>query len=119
VEQINPFAVVRNTATHEAFKAYKREEMKAGAPFFLVGAALLPVSLSFQGLTEQAFVQSGKVDLLLLVAWAMAPAVLCLLFTGIGVLRMRRFRREHPIPAEWRQIPRASWPLTRRQSPLA
>jgi hypothetical protein len=119
VEQINPYAVMRNTATYEAFKAYKREAMKAGAPFFVVGTTLIPVSISLQGLTEQAFVHSGRVALPLLMAWTMAPAVLCLLFTAIGALRIRQFRREHPIPEEWRQVPRARWPQIRRQPPLA
>ena len=101
MERINPYAVTRNTATYEAYRAYNREATKAGAPFFLVGIIFLPIWIPLQVLAEQRFAHAR--DFPILVAIMMAPAVLCLLFTAIGVLRIRRYRREHPIPEAWRQ----------------
>jgi len=108
VERINPYAVMRNTATLEAYRAYNRAAMKAGAPFFVMGAILLPVWTPLQALAERRFGLAHAMALPLFVALMIGPAVVCLLFTVIGVLRTLRFRREHPIPEEWRQVPRVS-----------
>jgi hypothetical protein len=111
VERINSYAVMRNTATFEAYRAYNRAAMKAAGPFFLMGTIFLPLWISLQVLVEPRFVHARMAGLPLFVAWMIGPAVLCLLFTAIGLLRVRQHRREHPIPEEWRQVPRTNWPL--------
>ena len=117
MEQINPYAVMRNTATYEAFKAYSRKTAMAGQPFF-IGALLLGV------LAPQIFLFGSRwllhkspLD------WRLAFACMALsvglsgVLLGVGVLKTIRFRREHPIPEEWRQIPRGGWPAKLPLSP--
>jgi len=102
---INPYAVMRNTATHKAYKAYMRGLTNAGAPLFL--AMMLPALwLPFQFLIGRRFDHATRADLPLLLAWSVAPAILAAALAIIGAVRIARYRREHPIPDEWRQIPR-------------
>lgn len=110
MERINPYAVMRNTATLEAYRAYTREATKAGAPFFVMATVLLPLWISFQGLLEPRVVHAHVLGLPLFAAWMFGPAALCLLFTVLGALRVRKYRREHPIPEAWRQAPRRQAP---------
>ena len=117
MEQINPYAVMRNTATLKAYRAYNREAAKAGQAFFVAVVIFNPAFwLPIESLVERRFVHGKAADLPLLAALVFAPAVLSLLFLVIGVLKMRRFRREHPIPDEWRQIPRTTWPFVPRET---
>jgi hypothetical protein len=117
VDQINPYAVVRNTATYEAFKAYQRRAAGAGAPFLVIGFVLSVFS-------PQVFMLGGrwlfhrpapdaKWALWGLAASVALGGVLCV----VGVIRMIRFKRENPIPDEWRQVPRVSWPSVPGQRP--
>jgi hypothetical protein len=114
LERINPYAVTRNTATYEAYRAYMREAVKAGQPFLLVVflVALLPVILMPLSVTfEKRLAHGQPADVRLLLAVLLAPPILIGALAVLGFLRMRRFRREHPIPDEWRQIPRVTpWP---------
>jgi hypothetical protein len=110
MEQINPYAVVRNTATYEAFKAYSRRAAGAGAPFFVLGFVLTFLTPQVFMLAERRLSHKPAPD----ATWAFwclaASMALGVVFGAVGVIRMIRFRRDNPIPDEWRQIPRASWP---------
>jgi hypothetical protein len=117
LEQINPYAVVRNTATYEAFKAYHRKAAGAGAPFFIFGFMLTMLS-------PQVFMLGGRWLLhsptpeARWALWGLAASIfLGAILCAVGVIRMIRFRREHPIPEEWRQIPRSTWPPALEQRP--
>ena len=110
MEHINPYAVMRNTATHEAYKAYNREAMKAGR-FLFLGIFLPPIWLPIEMIVARRFDHPMMADLPLFSAFVFGPAVLSALLVLIGGLQMRRFRREHPIPEEWRQVPRVRWPV--------
>jgi hypothetical protein len=101
---INPYAVMRNTATHEAYKAYMRGLTNAGAPLFL-GMMLPALWLPFQFLIGPRFDHATRGGLPLFLAWSLAPAVLAVLLVIVGALRIARYKREHPIPDEWRQVP--------------
>jgi hypothetical protein len=118
LEQINPYAVMRNTATYEAFKAYNRKSARAGAPFLVFGFLLAALS-------PQVFIILGGRWLFHRPApdakwafWGLAASVaLGAVLGAIGVIRTARFRRENPIPDEWRQIPRAGRPPVSSQRP--
>ena len=106
MDLINPYAVMRNTATLEAYRAYTR---KATQPLFALGAlpfCLAPVALA---LSRRMFHGSAT-------HWTWTVAALALscglgaLCLGVGVWRMAKYRRENPIPDEWRQVPRSSPP---------
>jgi hypothetical protein len=121
VERINPYAVMRNTATLEAYRARQRALMLSGQPFtslavfcLFLGCFLLP---RFEDI-PRVFGLSPFASVLVLdglLANTLAGGV----FAVIAVLRIRRYGREHPIPDEWRQVPRASWPTRPRQRPPA
>jgi hypothetical protein len=101
---INPYAVMRNTATHKAYKAYVRGLANAGAPLFI--AMMLPALwLPFQFLITRRF-EGAPPNLPLLMAWTLGPAILAAGLVVWGAVRISRYRREHPIPDEWRQVPR-------------
>jgi hypothetical protein len=51
-----------------------------------------------------------------LASLALVMALSGILF-AVGFMRMIRFRRENPIPDEWRQVPRSSWPPAPGQRP--
>jgi len=110
LEQINPYAVMRNTATHDAYRAYRRAEMNAGLRLVYLGILLPSLWLPITMLVARRFDHPKMVDLPLFLAFNLGPAVLSGMLVLIGGLQMRRFRREHPIPDEWRLIPRVSWP---------
>jgi hypothetical protein len=108
MERINAYAVMRNTATHDAYRAYIREATKAGQPFLLLGLIMsmtTPMLLTFGGLLGHS-PEDWKWALGGLIAMMAA----CGVILGIGLMKIAKFRRDHPIPEEWRQIPRVSWP---------
>ena len=117
MEQINPYAVVRNTATYEAYRAYMREAYRASQPFFVLG--LLPMLLmpGASVLMESHSFHRSMMDS----RWAFTAVIASLglggVSMGLGFLRMAKYRRDHPIPDEWRQVPRASWPPVGAQRP--
>jgi hypothetical protein len=117
LEQINPYAVTRNTATYEAYRAYCREMMKAGQGLVVLGTALPALWIPVGMLLLRRFGQPRVADFPLLLAIMLAPAVLSGLLVLIGCVNMQRYRREHPMPEEWRQVPRASWPPVAAQRP--
>ena len=119
MEHINPYAVVRNTATYEAFKAYQRRATGAGAPFLVFGFVLTVFIPQAFMLGSRWLFHKPTPD----ARWAMwglaASVALGAILCAVGVIRMLRFRRENPIPAEWRQVPRVSWPpVSGRKPPL-
>jgi hypothetical protein len=105
VELINPYAVMRSTATLEAYKARQRGMGMATQPFSTLGVicGIAGWSLVVVAPTEKwLFVHLGPFAILI-------PAGLFLVggaSVAIGFMRMRRYQREHPIPDEWRQVPR-------------
>ena len=112
MDRINPYAVMRNTATFEAYRAYTREAAKAGQGFFVLGIILMPAFwVPIESVVARRFDHGKAADLPLLAAVIFGPAALSLLFLVIGVLKTRRYRRDHPIPDAWRQIPHTRWPL--------
>jgi len=117
LEQINPYAVIRNTATYEAYKAYNRKLAMTGMPF-------LPIGLFMGLLAPQLLLHGGRwlfYKSPLEVKWAFASLILSmavsLALMGVGALRMIKFRRENPIPDEWRQVPRIRTPLVPARKP--
>ena len=112
MERINPYAVMRNTATYEAYRARMRAIMRAGQPFSIVALICWCAWLPLFGLA----LNRGGIWL------AAADFVLVgigVIFGAIAAIRMRRYQREHPIPDEWRPIPRVSWPpVPARKPPL-
>jgi hypothetical protein len=117
LEQINPYAVTRNTATYEAYRAYCRDMMKAGQGLVVLGSVLPALWLPLEMLLLRRFGQPKVADLPLFLVVLFAPAVLSGLLVLIGYVNMQRYRREHPMPEEWRQVPRASWPPAPAQRP--
>ncbi len=120
MEQINPYAVMRNTATYEAFKAYSRKAAMAGQPFFVGGLLLSLLAPQVFLFGSRWLLHKSPPDW----RWAFACMALSMavggVLLGVGFMKTIRFRRDHPIPDEWRQVPRASWPQGRfRQPPLA
>ena len=105
MEHINPYAVMRSTATLEAYKARQKGLVRAAQPFagvaILCGLAGWPM-IALPMIERWVFQHLGPVGLLI-------PAGLILVGTAslaMGLLGMRRYQRENPIPDEWRQIPR-------------
>ena len=120
MEQINPYAVIRNTATYEAFKAYTRRAAMAGQPFFIGGFFLSILTPQLLLFGSRWLLHTSSLDWRWAVACMALPIGLGAVLMGVGVVKTLRFRREHPVPEEWRQIPRANWPQGRfRQPPLA
>jgi hypothetical protein len=120
VEQINPYAVVRNTATYEAYRAYMRDAYKASQPFFALGMLPMLLMPGAAVLMETHTLHRSLMDS----RWAFTAVIASLslggLSMGVGFLRMAKYRRDHPIPNEWRQIPIVGPPpIRRRQSPRA
>jgi len=111
VEPINPYAVMRNTATLQAYRAYVRDAYRAGQPF--IGLGVLPMLL----MPGTAVLMGDHSLHRLPIDWKWWFAAVTLLLglaglsMGVGFLRMAKYRREHPIPGEWRQVPRprARW----------
>jgi hypothetical protein len=117
VEHINPYAVIRNTATYEAYKAYIRKSYGAGQPFIILGLLptfLMPMATTLLG---SRTLHVAPIDL----RWAMAAVFMAFALGAvsfaIGVLRVAKYRREHPMPDEWRQVPRVSWPPVPARTP--
>jgi uncharacterized membrane protein len=116
VELINPYAVMRNTATFEAYKARQRGLLLAAQPFASIGILCGVASwamIFFPRATRWAFEHLGPASLLI-------PAGLILVGTvcvAIGFLNVRRYRRDNPIPDEWRQVPRVRSPLAPSRKP--
>ena len=109
MERINPYAVMRNTATHDAYRAYCRDAAKAAWPFlipFAIMPAFLPMAMVFGARLPHCPVVDWKWPLGVMIVWIALSVTLM----GFGLVRMARFRREHPIPQAWRQVPRFSWP---------
>ncbi len=114
MDPINPYAVMRNTATLEAYRAYTR---KATQPLFALGIlpfCLTPVALALSRRALHASPATWTWTLVVvLLSWGLGG--LCL---GVGIWRMARYRRENPIPDEWRLVPRTtSPPVPARRSP--
>jgi len=116
MELINPYAVMRNTATLEAFKAYNRKAALAGQPFFIFGFLLTSLNPQVPFFGSRGLRNSPS-DF----RWAFAALALSIVvgavFIAVGVWRTIRFRRENPIPDDWRQIPRIKGPLVRGRTP--
>jgi hypothetical protein len=116
LEHINPYAVMRSTATLEAYKARQKGLIRAAQPF-----ASIALLCGIFGWAMIAFPATGRWALenlgpvaLLIPAGLILVATVCL---AIGWLGARRYRRENPIPDEWRQVPRVSWPPGTGQRP--
>ena len=116
MELISPYAVMRNTATFKAYRAYSRKAGLAGQPFFVVGFLLTSFSpqILFFG---SRWLRNSPSDL----RWAFVVLALSIVvgavFIAVGVWRTIRFRRENPIPEEWRQIPRIKTPFVPGRTP--
>ena len=107
MEQINPYAVIRNTATHEAYKAYNRKAAMAGQPFFSLAIVLLGLAPAM-GLFSREVLHRPHGDLRVAFLCYFVPVTLAAILMLVGVVRMLRFRKANPIPDEWRQVPRAN-----------
>jgi hypothetical protein len=117
VEQINPYAVVRNTATYEAYRAYNRAAWKAGQGLVMAGMVLPGLWVPLELLIGQRLGHTRGAEVPLLAVFLIAPTILSLACLIVGALKIAKFRREHPIPEEWRQIPRFTWPARRPLPP--
>jgi hypothetical protein len=117
LEQINPYAVMRNTATYEAFRAYHRELIRAGQGLVVLGTILPSLWIPIEFALARRLGQPKLGDMPLFLAVVLGPAVLSGLLVVIGYLKMQRYRREHPMPEEWRQVPRVNWPPAAAQRP--
>jgi hypothetical protein len=108
VDLINPYAVLRNTATYDAFKAYSRKAAMSGHPFFMAGVFLGVLAPQILLFGSRWLPHKSPLDW----RWAFACLALSVALSGIclgiGAMRTIRFRREHPIPEEWRQVPHIS-----------
>lgn len=109
MEPVNPYAIMRNTATLQAYKARQKSLIQAAQPFATIG-----LLCGFFGWLMIVMPETSRWALEHLGPWALLiPAGLILVGTvclAIGFLGVRRYRREHPMPDEWRQVPRANWP---------
>jgi protein-S-isoprenylcysteine O-methyltransferase Ste14 len=117
VELINPFAVVRNTATHEAYKAYVRKAAWAGQPFFFAGIVLGVLTPQVFFMLTRSLLHKPLLDW----RWALTGVGLSMALgiglMGIGAWRTIRFRKDNPMPDEWRQVPRSN-PLVTHKARL-
>jgi hypothetical protein len=112
MERINPYAVMRNTATLEAYRARQRGVMWAGQPF--TSFAIVCLTFVFfiapnLGDFPRLFGLGPRMTLWIVLGSAIIPLAGGA-FVLLAALRTRRYLREHPIPDEWRQVPRVSWP---------
>ena len=107
MELINPYAVVRNTATHEAYKAYNRKAAMAGQPYISLAIALLGLGPAAAMIAREVLHRPHR-DLWVVFICYLVPVTLAAILMLVGVVRMLRFRKANPIPDEWRQIPRAN-----------
>lgn len=106
MEPINPYAVMRNTAAHDAYKAYRRKAALAGQPYTTL--AILMLALSPAGsMVARTFLHRPARDWWVAIACYVLPAILAAVFVAIGGARMLHFRKANPIPDEWQQVPRA------------
>lgn len=109
MEPINPYAVTRNSATHAAYRAYVRGVYRAGQPFIALGVLPMLLMPGAAVLMGDHALQRWQIAS----KWPFTAVVLLLglggLSIGVGLLRMAKYRREHPIPDEWRPLPRSSW----------
>ena len=117
MDLINPYAVMRDTATFEAYKAYGRKAARAGQLFFIGGflsGILVPELFIFGG---RWLLHKSPLDW----RWALIAVVVAeaagLGLLAIGIMRVLRFRRDNPVPDEWRQIPRIRTPLVAGRRP--
>jgi hypothetical protein len=115
LEQINPYAVIRSTATYEAYKAYNRKVMLAGQPYITLALVLITLGPA-SALGARAFLHRPAGDWRVAFACYFLPVTLAAVFMLVGVARMVLFKKTHPIPDEWRQVPRSS-PLNARRKP--
>ena len=114
MELINPYAVMRNTATFEAYKAYSRKA--TGQPYIslaLLLAALAPAS----AMAARVFLHRLPGDGLVALACYLVPVTLAVILMITGGVKARRFRKANPMPEEWRQIPRIRTPLVPERKP--
>ena len=115
MEQINPYAVMRNTATHEAYKAYNRKVAMAGQPFVSLAFALIGLTPAM-GLFAREVLHRPHRDPWVAFACYFVPVTLAAVLAAIGGVRVLRFKKANPIPDEWRLVPRAN-PLRNPQTP--
>ena len=114
MEQINPYAVIRNTATYEAFKAYHRKAM--GQPYLSLGfllAALGPAG----AMAARVFFHRPSGDGLVALACYLVPVSLAVVLMVVSGMKASRFRKANPMPDEWRQVPRIRVPLVPGRKP--
>src|ERR1700761_8249975 len=105
MEHINPYAVMRNTATHEAYKAYNRKAFLAGQPYVLLATALASLAPG-TALIVRDLLHRPRGDLWIASGCYTLPITLAAILMIVGLIRIRRFKKANPIPDEWRQVPR-------------
>lgn len=117
MQHIDRFAIVRNTATYEAYLARNRAVWRAGRPFTLLTAAfallvyLAGLPLLFRHLLSQ-FVGPAHQDLIPLAArWNAGIVGVCAtgfaVCAALAIVKIQRYRKAHPIPQAWLLAPGA------------
>jgi hypothetical protein len=88
--EIDPFKIMRNTATLDAYRRYERDARAAGQPWLAIGLALVPVQLA---LALYGIFHLEHRGLLLPFGLLTLASGLCSI---IAALKSCSFRKSHP-----------------------
>ena len=115
MQHIDRFAILRNTATYEAYQARNRAILRAGQPFTILAATFAAVlygaglPLFFRHLLGQLLGPEHQNLIPMVTRWYAGLAGVCALGLAVCValafVRIQRYRRDHPIPDEWLLAP--------------
>lgn len=98
MEHVDPYAVMRNTATLQAYRDRQKAAWRSGRPFLLMSVCAYLVASAI----VTAAMVSGRFKDLMRGRWEGVSTVIVLLLVlcGVGMilgaLRMRRYLHDHP-----------------------